>query len=93
VIRVRRQAVEPNVVAIAAELDLSLRRFVTRLAQALQFASDECSPIAPVRSDMIDYARCGDDAALQAELAQRMCPQPQPAQLLPAPGFIEGVRQ
>ena len=40
-IGIGRESVEPNVAAIAAELDLSLRRLMARLPQALQLAGHE----------------------------------------------------
>jgi len=46
-IRIERQAVEPDVAAIAAELDLSLCRIVARLAQALQLAGGEGVLVRP----------------------------------------------
>src|SRR5215472_10715050 len=72
VIGIGRQAVEPDVGAVAAELDLALGRSVARLAQALQLAGHEGIPVAPVRGDMIYHVRSRDDAALETELAQRM---------------------
>jgi hypothetical protein len=53
VIRIGRIAIEADVIAIAAEFDLPLRRLVTRLAQALELASDERGPVTPVLRDMI----------------------------------------
>ena len=85
VIEIGRPTVEPEVGAIAAELDLPLRRLVARLAQALELAGHEGIPIAPVRDDVIHHL-CGcDDAAVETELAQRMALQLQLPQPLPKP--------
>ena len=84
-IGIGRPTVEPEVGAIAAELDLPLRRRVARLAQALELAGHEGIPIAPVRDDVIHHL-CGcDDAAVETELAQRMALQLQLPQPLPKP--------
>ena len=90
-VRISRKAVDADVVAIAPQLDLPLRRLVARLAQALQFAGDECGPIAAVRCDLIDHVRSRHDPALQAEFAQRVLPQLQPAQSSPACRLVEAV--
>ena len=83
VIAIGRQSVEPDVGAVAAELDLSLRRVVARLAQALQHTEHERT-VTTVWCDVIHHVRRGGDAALQTKFAQRMLPQLQPAQPLPA---------
>src|SRR5262249_31265294 len=89
VVGISRKAVDAYVTAIAAKLDLPLRRPMARLAQALQFASDELSPVAPMRHDVVYHARRRHDPALQTELAQRMLRQLELTQPSPASGFIE----
>ena len=86
-VRIGRKAIETDVAAIAAQLDLPLRRPMTRLAQALQLASDELGPVAPMRRDVIDHVRRRYDSALQTERAQRMLYQLELTQPLPARGL------
>src|SRR6516165_5670468 len=86
---VGRKAVDAYVTAIAAKLDLPLRRVVARLAQALQFAGAERRPVALVRLDMIDHRRSLNETALQTKLAQWVLSQLKPAQTLPARGLVE----
>jgi hypothetical protein len=86
---VGRIAIEADVDAIPMQLDLPLRRFVARLAQTLQFASDEGGPVAPVRDDVIDHVGRRDDSALKAELAQWFLSQLQSAQPSPTRRFVE----
>jgi len=62
---------------------------MARLAQALQFASDERGPVAFMRLDVVDHVRRRHDPALHIELAQRMLHQLELAQPLPARGLIE----
>src|SRR5215831_8173486 len=64
---------------------------MTRLAQTLQLAGNEVSPITPVRRDVIHHIRACYNSALQTELAQWMLDQLKPAQPLPACSFIEIV--
>jgi len=64
---------------------------VARLTQALQLAGHEGVPLATVRSDVIDHVRRRNDAALEAELAQRMALQLQLPQPLPAPSLVEAI--
>jgi tRNA-dihydrouridine synthase len=79
-------AVETNIAPIAAQVDLPFRRPMARLAQTLQLASDEFSPVALMRRDVIDHVRRRHDSALQTELAQRMQYQLELAQPSPARG-------
>src|SRR6516162_5279772 len=89
VVGISRKAVDAYVTAIAAKLDLPLRRVVARLAQALQFAGAERRPVALVRLDMIDHRRSLNETALQTKLAQWVLSQLKPAQTLPARGLVE----
>jgi hypothetical protein len=71
-IGVQRPAVQSNVSAKPARLDKPFRRIVTPLAQALKRTEPEFVDVAVVRFDVItDFCR-RDDAALQAEFAERM---------------------
>jgi hypothetical protein len=72
-------------------LDNPLRRIVISLAQALKRAQPELVDVALVRFDVIADFRRRDDAALQAELAERIRDQlllPNPG---PAPGAVPSV--
>jgi hypothetical protein len=53
VVGIGRVAVDADITAIAAQLDLPFRRVVARLAQALQSASDERRPVALMRHDVV----------------------------------------
>src|SRR5262249_4601943 len=90
-IRIDRIAVDANIAAIAAQLDLPFCRVVTWLAQTLQLASDKVGPITSMQRDMIDHVRRRHDSALQTELTQRVLHQLQFAQPLPARSFIEAI--
>jgi hypothetical protein len=81
-IGVQRPTVQSNVRAKSARLDKSFRRIVTPLAQALKRHRPEFVDVAMVRRDVITNFCRSDDAALQAELAERMREQ----LLLPNPG-------
>ena len=64
--------VQSNIGAIAARLGELLCRVVTALAQAPKRAQPELVDVALVRFDVIAEFRRRDDAALQAEVAERM---------------------
>jgi hypothetical protein len=72
-IRVSRVPVHPDVKPVAAKLDLPLSRLVARLAQTLQLASDERSPVALMRHHVIDHVRPSrfraPDRTYRAEIA------------------------
>jgi hypothetical protein len=71
-IGVQRPTVQSDVRAKPARLDKSFRRIVTPLAQAHERTEPEFIDIAAVGLDVVtDFCR-RDDAALQAELAERM---------------------
>jgi predicted metal-dependent HD superfamily phosphohydrolase len=74
-IRVERPAVEANVRAEPARLDEPLRGVVAMLAQTYERTEPEFVDVAAMRFDVIADCRRLDDAALQAEFAQRMLAQ------------------
>ncbi len=90
--RIQRPAVEADVAPIAARLDVVLCRHVTVLAQRLQFAKPELVDVAAVRVDVIADRCCRDDAALHAELAQRMLLQLVLTQAVPARAIVEMIQ-
>lgn len=71
-IRIEWPAVEADVGAEAARLDEPLRGVVARLAQTLKRTEPEFVDVAAMRFDVIADFRRRDNAALQAEGAQRM---------------------
>jgi hypothetical protein len=86
-----RVPINTDIAAVTAQLDLPLRRIVTRLTQTLQLASDKVGPIAPVRRDVINHVRSRHDSALQAKLAQRMLHQLKFTQPLPTGSLVEAI--
>jgi hypothetical protein len=90
-LRINRKAVESDVVAIAAQLNLAFCRVVARLAQALQLAGDERRPVAVMRLDVIHHVRHCDAPACQTELAQWLDLELPSAQPAPTRRFVESV--
>ena len=90
-IGVQWPSVQSNIWAMATRLDEPLCRVMAPLAQALKRTEPEFVDIAVVRLDVIADRRRRDDAALQAEVAERMRKQlllPDPR---PAPGAVPSV--
>src|SRR5215471_371931 len=72
VARVDRPSIRSDLGRVAAKLLRALRRVVAGLAQALQFARDECVPVTAMRLDMVSDGGAGDAAVIEAQLAERM---------------------
>ena len=70
--RVQRPPIKANIRPIPALLDEPLRRIVALLTEGLKRAQPELVHVALVRLDVIADLRRGDDAALEAVLAQWM---------------------
>jgi hypothetical protein len=89
--RVQRPPIEANIGAETARLDEPLRTIVAVLAQALKRAEPKLVNVAVMWLDVIADCRRLDDAALQAEVAERMREQLLPPDPCPARGAIPGV--
>jgi len=70
--RIERPSIKANVRTKATELDEPLRRVVARFAEALKRPKPKLVDVAPMWLDVIADGRRRDDAALEAELAERM---------------------
>jgi len=82
--RVQRPAIEANIRPVPAPLDEPLRRIVALLAKGLKRPEPKLVHIAAMRLDVIADCCWRDDAALEAELAQRVLQQLVPANASPA---------
>jgi hypothetical protein len=89
--RIERPTIETNVRAEPALLDKPLRRIMALLTQRLKRPEPELVHIAAVRLDVIADGRRRDDAALEAELAQRVLKKLVPADTGPATRAVPGV--
>jgi hypothetical protein len=82
--RIGRPAVRSYLARKAMKLDLLLGRVVAALAKGSDIAEQKLLLVASVRLDMIDNLGCDDEAALKAELTERIQFQLQAAAALPA---------
>jgi len=90
-LRIERPTIETDVRAIAALLDEPLRGIMARLAQALKRPSPKLIRVATMRLNVIADRRGGDEAALEAELAQGVLKKLVPADTGPASRAVPGV--
>jgi hypothetical protein len=70
--RIQRPAIETNIRPKPARLDQPLCGIVATLAERLEGPEPEFVDVAMMRLDVIADLRRRDDAALEAELAERM---------------------
>ena len=90
-IRIERPAIDADVGAESVQLDVTLRGIVARLAKRLKRPEPKYIHVATMRLDVVADGRRRDDAALEAELAQRMLEQLMPANPRPAGGAVPAV--
>ena len=83
-IRIERPAIDADVGAESVQLDVTLRGIVARLAKRLKRPEPKYIHVATMRLDVVADGRRRDDAALEAELAQRMLKQVVPSDPSPA---------
>jgi hypothetical protein len=90
--RIQWPAVEADVAPIADRLDVVLGRHMAVLTERLSLAEPELVEVAAVRLDVIADRRRRDDAALHAELAQRVLLQLMLANTMPARAIVEMIQ-
>jgi hypothetical protein len=89
--RIERPTIQANVGAEPSLLDQPLRRIVALLAERLKRPKPELVDVAMVRLNVIADGRWGDEAALEAELAQGVLKKLVPAYTGPASRAVPGV--